>query len=79
MTNVRHSANSLEVSKMLPSEGLQPKSHGGAISPRDPAAKGEVRATGSSKTKKEKESTNANKQFVWGPQTRTSIKKSKNP
>ena len=62
-SDVRHSANKLHVQKMLPSESLLTKA----------TANSSQNAAASAKLEEEK------KQLIWGPQTRTSIKKQTNP
>ena len=55
---------------MLPDEGLKTKTHGG----KSPTNSEESKTTTKASTDESK-----NKDLVWGPQTRTSIKKQKNP
>jgi len=59
LTDVRNQANTSQINKLLPSQGLQPKSHG-ARSPKN-GVKGEE-----SKGNNKKENS-ASDDFVWGP------------
>ena len=57
LTDVRNSANKLEIGKMLPSAGLKTKMHSGASNvPKQDAAKKAV-----------SEKKDAEKSFQWGP------------
>jgi len=73
-TDVRNSSNNSKINKMLPSQGLKTKAHG-TRSPTNASKEEESKGSGG-----KKENSSAEKGFVWGPQqTRTSIKKQKNP